>query len=201
MYQSLSVFRQCSLNSANRSTYQFMSRICFTASELVDGGGGQPLMSPSSRCTSSSSWSSPRRSVIPRLPVLRLFFYLLSVSFCVCPDTVVHRLQVPRKVSHVRVVRVWGSSLLLSIAHVSRTSVCLHHRQYDRLSSISGFFGHRFPVSSANAARHLRGRQAQSRTLMVHTIGPTVRIRQVYSSTCMTSTRTAYGHCTRFPAQ
>ena len=47
----------------------------------------------------------------------------------------------PRKVSHVRVVRVWGSSLLLSIAHVSRTSVCLHHRQYDRLSSISGFSG------------------------------------------------------------
>ena len=141
VYRGLPVFRQCSLNSANRSTYQFMSRICFTASELVDGGGGQPLMSPSSRCTSSSSWSSPRRSVIPRLPVLRLFFYLLSVSFRVCPGTVVHRLQVPRKVSHVRVVRVWGSSLLLSIAHVSRTSVCLHHRQYDRLSSISGFFG------------------------------------------------------------
>ena len=118
-----------------------MSRICFTASELVDGGGGQLLMSPSSRCTSSSSWSSPRRSVIPRLPVLRLFFYLLSVSFRVCPGTVVHRLQVPRKVSHVRVVRVWGSPLLLPIAHVSRTSVCLHHRQSHRLSSISGFSG------------------------------------------------------------
>ena len=130
------------LNSANRSTYRFMSRICFIASELVDGGGGQSLMSPSSFRTSSTSWPMSRRSVQARLPVLRLFFYLLSVSFRVCPDTAVHRIQVPRKVSHIyaRVVRVWSSSLLLSIAHVSRTSVCLHHRQYDRLPSISGFF-------------------------------------------------------------
>ena len=100
-----------------------------------------------------------RRSVQARLPVLRLFFYLLSVSFCVCPGTVVHRIQVPRKVSHVRVVRVWGSSLLLSIAHVSRTSVyvfiivdMIAYRQ-SLVSSI-----HRFPGSSANAAWHLRGR-------------------------------------------
>ena len=153
VYRGLPVFRQCSLDGSNRSTYQFMSRICFTASELVDGGGGQLLMSPSSRCTSSSSWSSPRRSVKPRLPVLRLFFYLLSVSFRVCPGTVVHRLQVPRKVSHVRVVRVYGAHLFYCLSRTYRARpyvfiiVSMITYRQSLVSSV-----HRFPVSSADAA-------------------------------------------------
>ena len=65
----------------------------------------------------------------------------MSVSFCICPGTPVHHLQVPRKLSHARVVRVWGSRLLLPIAHVSRTSACHYHRHRRHLSSISGFSG------------------------------------------------------------
>ena len=173
-----------------------MSRICFTASELVDGGGGQPLMSPSSRCTSSSSWSSPRRSVIPRLPVLRLFFYLCLSRFVsvLAQLFIVFKFRVRFRMSESS---VYGAHLFYCLSRTYRARpyvfiiVSMIVYRQSLVSSV-----HRFPVSSANAARHLRGRQAQSRTLMVHTIGPTVRIRQVYSSTCMTSTRTAHSHCT-----
>ena len=52
---------------------------------------------------------------------------------------------------------------------------------------------HRFPVSSANAARHLRGQQVGRQTLMVHTISPTPGIRQVSAPSCATSSP----HCPR----
>ena len=49
------------------------------------------------------------------------------------------------------------------------------------------------PVSSANAARHLRGQQVGRQTLMVHTISPTPGIRQVSAPSCATSSP----HCPR----
>ena len=52
---------------------------------------------------------------------------------------------------------------------------------------------HRFPVSSANAARHLRAQRAARQTLIVNPISPTPGIRQVLARTCTTSTSPSYG--------
>ena len=142
-----------------------------------------------------------RRSVQARLPVLRLFFVLLPVSFCACPGTCSSFFKF-RVSFHMSELSVYGAHDFYYLSRTYRARpyifITVNFIVY-RQSLVSPV--HRFPVSSANAARHLRGRQAQSRTLMVHTIGPTVRIRQVYSSTCMTSTRNAFGHCARFLAQ
>ena len=175
--------------------------IRFATSVLSDGGGGQPLMPPSSSRT--SSLSGQYRVDLSKLDYL---FFVYSSSYCLYRSASV--------LAHLSIIFKFRVSFRMpessaygahDFYYLSRTYrarpyviiivIVIIHRQ----SLVSPV--HRFPVSSANAAWHLRGRQAQSRTLMVHTIGPTVRIRQVYSSTCMTSTRTAYGHCTRFPAQ
>ena len=50
-----------------------------------------------------------------------------------------------------------------------------------------------FPLSSANAARHLLGQQVGRQTFMVHTISPTPGIRQVSAPSCATSSP----HCPR----
>ena len=50
-----------------------------------------------------------------------------------------------------------------------------------------------FPLSSANAARHLRGQQVGRQTFIVHTISPTPGIRQVSAPSCATSSP----HCPR----
>jgi hypothetical protein len=114
--------------------------IRFATSVLGDGGGGQPLMPPSSSRT--SSLSGQYRVDLSKLDYL---FFVYSSSYCLSRSAPVlapvHRFQVPRKLPHVRVVRVWGSPLLLPIAHVSRTSVCRYHRPFRHLSSISGFSG------------------------------------------------------------
>ena len=52
---------------------------------------------------------------------------------------------------------------------------------------------HRFPVSSANAARHLRGQQVGRQTFIVCTISPTPGIRQVSAPSCAASSP----HCPR----
>ena len=69
--------------------------------------------------------------------------------------------------------------------------VCLLQRTYFPRAyfSVPVFFisalcsGCFIPVSSADAARHLRGRRAAGQTLMVKPIGPTPGIRQVSATT------------------
>jgi hypothetical protein len=73
--------------------------------------------------------------------------------------------------------------------------VCLLQRTYFPRAyfSVPVFFvsalcsGCFIPVSSADAARHLRGRRAAGQTLMVKPIGPTPGIRQVSATTRATS--------------
>jgi hypothetical protein len=115
-----------------------------------------------------------------------------SVLRRVRSDAPVLHLHVPRSSTRTRVVRVWNS-LLLFIAHLSR----MVHRLI-LLSVSSSSYGlwascPSFPLSSANAARHLRGQQVGRQTLMVHTISPTPGIRQVSAPSCATSSP----HCPR----
>ena len=77
------------------------------------------------------------------------------------------------------------------IAHVRMSIVIIVNVIVYRQSLVSPV--HRFPVSSANAARHLRGQQVGRQTLMVHTISPTPGIRQVSAPSCATSSP----HCPR----
>ena len=76
------------------------------------------------------------------------------------------------------------------IAHGSSSYSCVCQFLFLR---VMGSSCPSFPLSSANAARHLRGQQVGRQTLIVHTISPAPGIRQVSAPSCATSSP----HCPR----
>ena len=160
--------------------------IRFATSVLGDGGGGQPLMPPSSSRT--SSLFGQYRVDLSKLDYL---FFVYSSSYCLSRSAPVlapvHRFFFKFRVSfHMSELSAYGAHHFYYLSRTYRARpyvfITVNLIVY-RQSLVSPV--HRFPVSSANAARHLRGRQAQSRTLMVHTIGPTVRIRSWFGVTTL----------------
>ena len=131
--------------------------IRFATSVLDDGGGGQSLMPPSSSRT--SSLSGQYRVDLSKLDYL---FFVYSSSYCLYRSasvlahlSIIFKFRVSFRMPESS---AYGAHDFYYLSRTYRAHPCIFitvNFIVYRQSLVSPV--HRFPVSSANAARHLRG--------------------------------------------